>query len=152
MAIKTHYFFKLTLPDTTEIDILAVYASSDDTPKFWEEAHTILNTGKAKLRLMLGDYNCTLDHNRDDTRYKTDPHSKSRKILNAMLDNEELIDSYRHFHPDSCSYTYRNKKNNLRGRLDYGLISPSLIPSTKKVNHIAHNYLLSDHANFSITH
>ena len=51
----------------TEIDILAVYAPSDDTPEFWEEANTILNTGKAEHRLMLGDYNCTLDHNKDAT-------------------------------------------------------------------------------------
>ena len=90
----------------TEIDILAVYAPSDDTPEFWEEANTILNTGKAEHRLMLGDYNCTLDHNRDATGYKTDQHRKSKKVLNAMLDNEDLINSYPHFHPGSRSYTY----------------------------------------------
>ena len=58
----------------TAIDILAVYAPTEDTPKFWEEACTILNKGKSEHRMMLGDYNCTLDHNKDATGYKTDPH------------------------------------------------------------------------------
>ena len=84
-------FFTLILPDLTKVDILAVYAPSDDCPEFWEEAHT-------------------------------------RKVLSGILETEELIDSYRHFNPDSQSYTYRNKKGNLRGRLDHGLISPFLLP------------------------
>ena len=62
------------------------------------------------------------------------------------------MDSFRHFNPDSKAYTYRNKKGTLRGRLDYGLISPSLIPYVKKVTHTPHNYDdVSDHASFSIT-
>ena len=84
---------------------------------------------------MIGDYNCTMNHSVDFSGYKTDPHKKSRKILNGILDTEELIDSYRQFNSDSRSNTYRNKKGNLKGRLDHGLISPSLLPFIKKVTH-----------------
>ena len=55
----------------------------------------------------------------------------------AKIETEELIDSYRHFNPDSRSYKYRNKKGNLRGRLDHGLISPSLLPFIKNHNTVA---------------
>ena len=93
-------FFTLILPDLTKIDILAVYAPSDDCSEFWDSAHTIINTGKAEHRLMLGDFNCTMNHAIDSSGYKTDPHTKSRKVLSGILETEELIYSYRHFNPD----------------------------------------------------
>ena len=99
----------------------------------------------------MGDFNCTLNHLKDSTGYKSDPHPKSRKVLNGLLENEVFVDLFRHFNPDSSAYTYINKKGTLRGRLDYGLISPSLIPYVKKVTHTPHNYDVSDHASFSIT-
>ena len=73
--------FTLFLPDTTQIDILAVYAPSQSLSEFWEEERTLLNTGK-NTHMRLGDYNCTLDHQKNNTRYKTDPHKKSRKVIN----------------------------------------------------------------------
>ena len=106
---------------------------------------------QGKHRIIVGDFNCTLNHHADSTGYKTDPHPKSRKVINSLLDNEEFVDSYRHFHPDSKTYTYRNKEGTLRGRLDYGLISPSLIPHVKKVTYLAHNYEITDHASYSLT-
>ena len=64
------------------------------------------------------------------------------------------MDSFRHFHPNKKEYTYRAFRNNkcdLRGRLDYGLISPSLLPYVKKVSHTAHNNDVTDHATFSLS-
>ena len=88
--------FTLTLPDLTALDILAVYAPSKDNPNgFWNTVHNIANQGKAEHRIIMGDYNCTLNHAMDSSGYQTDPHPKSRKVIN----NQEYIDSYRHFHP-----------------------------------------------------
>ena len=144
--------FTLNLPDLISIDILAVYATSADCPNnFWNNVHDISTTGDSPHRIILGDFNCTLNHSVDSRGYKTDPHPKSRKVINGIIDNEEFIDSFRHFHPDTKAYTFRNKENSLWGRLDYGLISPSLIPFVKNVEHTAHNYEFSDHASFSIT-
>ena len=75
------------------IDTLAVYAPSKDNPEFWEKAHTIIETGKSTHRIILGDFNCTLNHLMDQKGYKTDPHPRSRKIINQLLDQELFIDS-----------------------------------------------------------
>ena len=58
-------FFTIILPDMSTIDTLAVYAPSKDNPEFWEKAHTIIETGKSTHRIILGDFNCTLNHTMD---------------------------------------------------------------------------------------
>ena len=143
-------FFTITFPDQSTLDTLAVYAPSKDTPEFWEKAHTIINTGNSTHKLIIRDFNCTLNHSIDQQGYKTDPHPKSRKIINHLLNQEIFIDSYRHLNPDLRSYTFRTKDNKKRSRLDYGLISPSLSPFLVNAQHIAHHYENTDHSTIAL--
>ena len=103
--------FEITLPDTTTISTLVIYAPSKDTPSFWEQAYEEINTTTNDLKLIIGDFNCTLDHELDSFGYKTDPHPKSRTIINNWLENEAFIDTYRHFYPREKSYTFRKIVN-----------------------------------------
>ena len=71
-------------------------------------AHTVnetINKGDIDNKLIMGDFNVTLNHNIDSYGYKTDPHPKSRRVINVWLDNETFIDTIRYFHPDTPSYT-----------------------------------------------
>ena len=142
--------FTITFPDQTTLDTLAVYAPSKDSPEFWENANAIINTGDTPHKLIIGDFNCTLNHIIDQKGYKTDPHPKSRKILNQLLEQELFIDSYRHFKPETTSFTFRTKDSKKRSRLDYGFISPSLAPYLTNVEHIAHHYENTDHSTISL--
>ena len=143
-------FFTLTFPDQSTLDTLVVYAPSRDSPEFWEKSNTIINTGNSTHKLIIGDFNCTLNHILDQKGYKTDPHPKSRKVINQLLEQEILIDSYRHLKPDTKSFTFRTRDGKKRSRLDYGLISPSLAPYLKNVQHIAHHYENTDHSTLSL--
>ena len=102
------------------------------------------------MSINLGDFNCTIDHTLDTFGYKTDPHPKSRATLSNLLESETFIDTYRHFFPDTKSYTFRTKENKLRSRLDYCLASPSIIPNIKQISHHAHNFLNTDHSSVII--
>ena len=100
----------------------------------------------------MGDLNCTLNHSADSRGYKSDPHPKSSKIIESFIENEDYVDAYRHLHPGAKLYTYINASVELRGRLDYGLISPSLIKYIKEVNHTHHHCSdVSNHASVSLT-
>ena len=143
-------FFTITLPDQSTLDIVAVYAPSKDNPEFWEKVHNIAYSGDSTHKLIIGDFNCTLNHNIDQIGYKTDPHPKSRKVLNQLLDQELFIDSYRHLNPDTRSYTFRTRDCKKRSRLDYGLISPSLLPYLQSSHHLAHHYDNTDHSTILI--
>ena len=87
-------FFTLLMPDSSTIDILAVYAPSKDTPDFWEKSADIIATGQSHNKIIVGDFNCTLNHNMDQQGYKTDPHTKSRKVITNLLEQELYIDSF----------------------------------------------------------
>ena len=143
-------FFTLTFPDLTTLDTLVVYAPSKDCPEFWEKANKIIHGGNSTHKLIIGDFNCTLNHILDQQGYKTDPHPKSRKIINQLLEEEILIDSFRHMKPDTKSFTFRTKDCKKRSRLDYALISPSLAHCLKNVQHIAHHYENTDHSTVSL--
>ena len=47
--------FDITLPDTTIISTLVVYAPSKDTPRFWEQAYEEINSTSDDLKLIIGD-------------------------------------------------------------------------------------------------
>ena len=86
--------FQSSLRDTSNIDILAVYAPSKDLPTFWDESHALLNSGESLHKILIGDYNCTINHDEDSHGYETDPHKKSRKVIQSLLENEELVVSF----------------------------------------------------------
>ena len=80
--------FDIILPDMSVISTLAVYAPSHkDTPSYWEHIYNELSKTNNEYKLILGDYNCTLDHTLDTHGYKTDPHKKSRAIIQGWLEN-----------------------------------------------------------------
>ena len=139
--------FDIILPDMSVISTLAVYAPSHkDTPSYWEHIYNELSKKNNEYKLILGDYNCTLDHTLDTRGYKTDPHKKSRAIIKGWLENETFVDTFRHFYPDTKSFTYRTRNCKLKSRLDYCLSSPCLISSIKQISHHAHNYSNTDHS------
>ena len=138
------------MPDTSTIDILAVYAPSKDTPEFWEKAAEIMAKGQSQHRIIIGDFNCTLNHKIDQQGYKTDPHTKSRNVITNLLEQELYIDSFRHLNPDKKSYTFRTKDGKTRSRLDYCLTTPALTQHLKEIKHIAHHYDNTDHSTISL--
>ena len=64
--------------------------------------------------LLIGDMNTTLCHVMDRWNYQTDNHRKSRAVINNWISEGEFVDTYRAFHPETESYTFRKR---LRGRL-----------------------------------
>ena len=138
--------FDTITPDLNVIKTTAVYAPSEDLPSFWDKVNEINNSGTHDYKLIIGDCNVTLNHELDSYGYKGDPHPKSRNVINGWLHNETIIDTFRYFHNDTESYTYRIKNCKKKSRLDYCLTSPSLIPHIKNISHKANNYINTDHA------
>ena len=88
--------FDIILPDMSVISTLAVYAPSHkDMPSFWDHVYDEISQNNNENRLILGDFNCTLDHKIDSSGYKTDPHSKSRAVLKNWL-SDTFIQKPRH--------------------------------------------------------
>ena len=72
----------LIMPDGIIINTLAVYGPSHkDDVKYWVKVRKSLDEREGDARLILGDFNSTLDLDRDSMNYVGDPHSKVRPLL-----------------------------------------------------------------------
>ena len=123
---KNMLTFIAILPDQTKVFMICVNGPSVDRPAFWESVLELYNDNNCDYRMILGDFNVTLDHEVDSIDYLTDPHVKGRVPLNAMIDTGRLNDTFRDFHAEKCEYTWRTKSRDKRSRLDYILTSPAL--------------------------
>ena len=71
-----------------------MYAQSKNIPSFWNDVYKIHNQTPNPHKMIIGDFNCTLDPQADTMGYKSDPHKKSREVINNWLTNETLIDTF----------------------------------------------------------
>ena len=98
---------------------------------------------------MTGTLLCAKQKNR--WNYTTENHKKCRTVIYNWIDEGDFIDTYRTFHPDRKSYTYRvreaeSKKIIIQARLDYALASSQLFGRVTEIQHINPSFSFSDHS------
>ena len=84
---------------------------------------------EGNARLILGDFNSTLDFARDTTNYQSDPHPKVRGLPRLWMLSRNFLDCYDEFHPGKesliwfaskldlavdCTFFIERSENNLR--------------------------------------
>ena len=153
--------FDLALPGGILINTAALYGPNGDDDQYWKDVKSILDTRTGDGKMILGDFNVTLNFARDTSNYLTDPHKKCRKVINQWLYNLEFADVYEELHPGRSSYTWRKSidkisregDNNFRtanfdkqSRIDHILLSPSILDAVKSIEHIYYGRRISDHS------
>ncbi|MGB3345105.1 MAG: exodeoxyribonuclease III [Aequorivita sp.] len=111
------------------------------------------NLKKAKPIVLCGDLNVAhqaIDLKNDKANYnKTAGYTQIEIDGMDNLLNAGFVDSFRHFHPDTVAYTYwsyrfKSRERNTGWRIDYFLVSNSLVDKINKVE-ILSEYYGSDH-------
>ena len=77
--------FDLALPGGILINTAALYGPNGDDDQYWSTVKSILDTRTGDGKMILGDFNVTLNFARDTFNYLTDPHKKCRKVINQWL-------------------------------------------------------------------
>ena len=143
--------FKIILNDDIQsLGILCIYGPAEkDDPVFftnlWEEFQ-VLN---ANNKLIIGDFNVTLNKDLDRKFYVTDQHKKSRLVINSWIEQGKVSDVFRAYHPTQESFTFKGNRGQL-GRLDLCLANHSCLSSVRKIRHIPIGKL-SDHHILEVT-
>ena len=91
----------LVMPDGITINTAAVYGPShaDDTD-FWNNVKSNLDLRSSNGgKMILGDYNVTLNFAHDTCNYLTNPHHLACKVINQWLYNGDFADFYEKLHP-----------------------------------------------------
>jgi exodeoxyribonuclease-3 len=122
----------------------------------WDRAFEkyIKHLQKTKPVIVCGDLNVAhkpIDLKNPKTNLRTAGYTEEeRKSFEKLLEKTELIDSFRHYNPETIKYSYwsyrfKSRQKNIGWRIDYFLVNNSLINKVKKSD-ILDNILGSDHA------
>ena len=116
------------------------------------------NLEKTKPVIACGDFNVA--HRAIDLKNDKSNYNKTAGYTQIEIDGMDnfiksgLVDSFRHFHPDTVAYTYwsyrfKSRERNTGWRIDYFLVSKSLVDRIKSVD-ILSDYFGSDHCPISL--
>ena len=110
------------------LTLASIYAPNNDSPEFFITVRNLIESLPNDRRISGGDYNLVLDLTKDKKGGQHKTKTKSQKIICEWMNNTDLIDIWRHMHPDSLTYTWSQKRpTRVFCRLDFFLISTSLV-------------------------
>ena len=143
--------FDLVNSDNKRLTIASIYAPSDvDNPQYFEMVDNCLQdrAETSDYQILVGDYNTTLDYNRDRLNYSkiNDNHKKCRELINNWFSEEKWVDIYDYKNPGKKSYTWESKTApGKKGRIDHCLLTPNLVKHAQYVKHVSIGTHLTDH-------
>ena len=80
-----------------------------------------------EFSIFAGDFNVVLNQNEDTKNYIHSNNPQATEALKEQMERHSLIDIWRHLNPDSRTFTWRQFNSNKQSRLDFFLISASLL-------------------------
>ena len=110
-----------------------LYGPNQDSPHFYSElAFKKIEDWKPDYSIFAGDYNLVLDPTIDAKNYQHVNNPQAAQALKNQIQNYNLKDIWRELHPDARIFTWQKYNENKQSRLDFFLISPSLLPFVQK--------------------
>ena len=114
-----------------KMSIAGIYAPNEDNPLFFQEVFKKL-VGTDRQIIIGGDFNLVLDMNKDKFGGLEKTNKKSSRLVKEYMKLEHLYDVWRELNCDKRVYTYQvNRPSIIRVRLDYILVSASLLQNVK---------------------
>lgn len=125
--------------------LASVYAPCGEEAGFLLEAsESLLEASDGCHLLAGGDYNAVLDPEMDRSSTTTQSTPLATTRLRAFASDLNLVDLWRFQNPSARQHTFHSHRHQSQSRIDYVLISPSLIAMTSPIDF--HPILISDHA------
>ena len=109
------------------LKLINIYAPNTDEPEFFAKIKDIITESTADYSIICGDFNLLLNPPIDSINYTNINNPSARREVLNMIENHELQDSFRYLYPDQRRYTWRRKNPTKHARLDYFLVSRSLM-------------------------
>ena len=120
--------------------IINIYAPNTGTPQYIRQLLTAIKEEIDSNTVTVGDFNTSLTPIERSSRQKI---NKETQALNDTIDQIDLIDIYRTFHPKTADYTCFSSAHETFSRIDHILGHKSSLSKFKKIEIISS--ILSDH-------
>ena len=116
--------------------LVNLYGPNTDSPSFYTQLlSTIDNIHTDQHVIIAGDFNLVMDPELDLMNYKHLNNPKARKEVLKLMDELNLKDIFREMYPTLIRYSWRKRNPLKQARLDFFLISESLLSLTTCVQY-----------------
>ena len=123
-----------------DITIINVYAPNIGTPQYLRQMLTTMKGDINSNTIIVGDFNTPLTPMDRSSKQKI---NKETQFLNDTIDQIDLIDIYRTFHPKVSEYTFFSSAHGTFCRIDHILGHKSRLRKFKKIEIVSS--IFSDH-------
>ena len=120
--------------------IVNIYATNIEAPQYKSQTLTDLKGEIDSKTIIAGDFNTPLTPMDRSSKQET---NKETEVLNDTLDEMDLIDIFRTFHPNAEAYTFFSSTHGTFSRIDHILGHKSNLSKFKKIEIISN--IFSDH-------
>ena len=110
-----------------DILLINVYEPNRDDPEFYEELEEHIHEVGHTHLILAGDWNLVLDPNLDYQNYKHINNPNAVEKVEEMIINLNITDIWRDLNVDARRFTWRRKNPLQQSRLDFFLISDTLV-------------------------
>ena len=106
-----------------------IYGPNVDSPGFFEsEVFKKIESWNPDFTIFSGDWNIILNKDLDTLNYRSIGNIRAREVLINKINELGLVDIFRELNPTGRKYTWKQWGSHKFGRLDYFLVSSSLLP------------------------
>ena len=127
-----------------EFTLINIYGPNRDNPDFYLKIKKKITDLNLLNIIWGGDWNLVLNPNLDYYNYRNINNKKAQEKVLEIMEDINIIDIWREINPELLRYTWRRTRPLQQSRLDFFLISETLIPFVKDTK-IIHGYR-SDHS------
>ena len=135
-----HYIMIKGSIQEEDITIINTYAPNIVAPQYIREMLPAIKEEINSNTIIVGDFNTSLAPTDRSSRQKI---NKETQALNDKIDQIDLIDIYRTFHPKTADYTFFSSDHSTFSRIDHILGRKSSLCKFKKIEIISS--IFSDH-------
>ena len=117
----------IELPEVARFLLINLYAPNCDNPEFFKNLAELAEKSDTRNVIFTGDWNLVLDPTLDTYNYKHINNPRACTEVKKIIEKFDLIDIWRHTNPDVKKYSWRQGKQRKFARLDFFLLSESLL-------------------------
>ena len=121
-----------------DIKIINIYAPNIGAPQYVKQMLTSMKGEINNNTIIVGDFNTPLTPMDRSTKQKI---SKETQTLNDTVDQLDLIDIYRTFHPKTMNFTFFSSAHGTFSRIDHILGHKSSLGKFKKLKSFQASFL-----------
>ena len=131
---KKDKFGRILVLDVTikglRMSLANIYAPNDDIPEFFIEVFEKIMEFNNHVIVIGGDFNLVMNVSKDKKGGRPRTHENSKNLIQNYMKENDLVDIWRHQHPDIFRYTWKSYRTPfIYERLDFFLTSFSMISS-----------------------